>query len=178
MTPAKACHFFPKIFAPAASFCVGCASSPTLISEYQVRDYGLVIGSVTRKHRSIHGNSGTQCFCVNSDVLIDFKDRGGLKGFELLPTEHGDEDRYNIITTTSPLRWTPREYKDEAFDGYLYDPTDLDGEAQDYPALVNHLSQKIAPCDVDSRVVEDIVSEIQVHPSLRLNSWLHHHGIE
>src|SRR3982750_104383 len=48
-------------------------SPVTLISGYQVRDHGLIIDSVAKKHKSIHGNSGTQCFCVNSDVFINFE---------------------------------------------------------------------------------------------------------
>ena len=51
-------------------------SQITLLSEYQIRDHGLVIDSVARKHKSTHGKPGTQCFCVNSDVYIDFEDRG------------------------------------------------------------------------------------------------------
>jgi hypothetical protein len=104
----------------------------TLLSEYQIREHGLVIDSVARKHKSIHGKSGTQCFCVSSEVFVDFEDRGGLMGFELLPYEEGDEDRYDVNTITSPLRWTPRKFKDEPFDGYFYDPTDVEDEAQGY----------------------------------------------
>ncbi|HYX14539.1 MAG TPA: hypothetical protein VE944_09245, partial [Nostoc sp.] len=138
----------------------------TLLSEYQIREHGLVIDSVARKHRSIHGKSGTQCFCVNSEVFIDFEDRGGLMGFELLPVEDGDEDKFDVITITSPLRWTPRKFKDEPFDGYFYDPTDVHEEAQGYPALVNHLSQEIAPGDIDLKVVEKVVSEISSAPMI------------
>ena len=82
----------------------------TLLSEYQIREHGLVIDSVARKHKSIHGKSGTQCFCVSSEVFVDFEDRGGLLGFELLPFEEGDEDRYDVLTITGPLRWTPRKF--------------------------------------------------------------------
>ena len=37
----------------------------TLLSEYQVREDGLVIDSVAKKHMSTHGKNGTQRFQVN-----------------------------------------------------------------------------------------------------------------
>src|SRR5688572_19982130 len=96
--------------------------------------------------------------------------------FELLPVEDGDEDIYDIFTITSPLRWTPRKFKDESFDGYFYDPTDFDGEAQGYPALVNHMSKAIEPSEIDNRIVEIVVSELASAPLvethvLATSSW-------
>ena len=76
-------------------------SPVTLLSKYQVREYGLVIDSVARKHMSAHGKRGTQRFEVNSLVIIESEDRGGLVGFEILPIEERDEDRYDIITITN-----------------------------------------------------------------------------
>ena len=80
--------------------------------------------------------------------------------FKLLDIEDGDEERFDIITITSSLRWTPRKFKDETFDGYFYDPTDVDGKAQGYSALVNHLSQEITPSDVDEKSIKKVVSDI------------------
>jgi len=61
-------------------------SSPiTLLSEYQIREYGLVIDSVAKKHRSAHGQYGTQKFQVNSWVHIDFEDRGDSWGLNYFP---------------------------------------------------------------------------------------------
>lgn len=48
----------------------------SLISEYQVREYNKIIDSVATKHRSGPNTYGTQRFWVNSDVYIDFEDRG------------------------------------------------------------------------------------------------------
>src|SRR5687768_6357312 len=97
-------------------------------------------------------------------------------GFELLLVEDGDEDIYDIFTITSPLRWTPRKFKDESFDGYFYDPTDVDGEAQGYLALVTHLSKAIEPSEIDNRKVENVVSEFASAPMvethvLATSSW-------
>jgi hypothetical protein len=66
-------------------------STITLLSEYQIREYGLVIDSVARKHKSAHGKQGTQCFQLSQHVYVNFEDRGGLMGFEILPYEDDDE---------------------------------------------------------------------------------------
>ena len=57
----------------------------TLISEYQVRESGMVIDSTATKHRTIDGRFGTQQLYLNEKVSIPFEDRGALMGFELLP---------------------------------------------------------------------------------------------
>ena len=51
-------------------------STITLLSEYQIREYDLVIDSVARKHKSAYGKPGTQCFQVSQHVFINFEDRG------------------------------------------------------------------------------------------------------
>jgi len=62
------------------------ASSPTtLLSEYQARDYGTIIDSVSHRHKSINGSYGTQRMLVSPDMYVPFVDRGGLFGFEILP---------------------------------------------------------------------------------------------
>ena len=87
----------------------------TLLSEYQIREYGLVIDSVAKKHMSSHGKRGTQRLEANSWVHIDFEDRGGLMGFEILPIEKGDEDKYDIITITNPERWNPHKFQNATY---------------------------------------------------------------
>ena len=75
----------------------------TLISEYQVREYDLIINSVAKKHWSSNGTYGTQLFQVSADVSIKFEDKGGLMGFELLPIEPGDEEIYEMLLLLA--RW-------------------------------------------------------------------------
>ena len=75
----------------------------TLLSEYQIREHGLVIDSVAKKHMSSHGKRGTQRLELNPRIHIDFEDRGGMMGFEILPFEKGDEYKYDIFTITSLL---------------------------------------------------------------------------
>ena len=96
----------------------------TLLSEYQIREYGLVIDSVAKKHKSSHGKQGTQRFEVNSWVHIDFKDRGGFMGFEILSIEDGDEDKYETITITSPERWRPHKFQNAIYHTTKVEKTD------------------------------------------------------
>jgi len=115
----------------------------TLLSEYQIRDYGLVIDSVAKKHQAGPSTNGTQHFQVKKEVHIDFEDRGGLMGFELLPINKDDKDIYDIIPITSPTRWIPSKYiSNKDTSAYFYDPSDLNhlGEEGSYPNQVNHLS--------------------------------------
>ena len=61
-------------------------SSPiTLLSEYQVREYGLIIDYVAKKHRASHTSMGTQKFHLSADVHIDFEDRGDLWALRYYP---------------------------------------------------------------------------------------------
>src|SRR5687768_5893197 len=82
----------------------------TLLSEHQIREHGLVIDSVAKKHKSAYGKQGTQCFHISQDLHIDFEDRGGLMGFEILPIEDGDEEIFEIFTITTPVRWTSQRF--------------------------------------------------------------------
>ena len=47
----------------------------TLLSEYQIREYGLIIDSVAQKHYSAPDTRGKQMFQVNNWVHINFEDR-------------------------------------------------------------------------------------------------------
>jgi hypothetical protein len=120
----------------------------SLLSEYQIREYGLVIDSVAKKHCSSKDTYGTQLFQVNHWVHINFEDRGGLMGFELLPIEPDDEDKYDIITITSPEKWNPHQFtKHESNTPHFYDHSDWTNTDTklvpaniDYPSSLSHLS--------------------------------------
>ena len=83
----------------------------TLLSEYQIREHGYVIDSVAKKHRTGFKAYGTQTFYLNEVVSIPFEDRGGLMGFEILPYEEGDKERYDVFDITSPEKWTPQRFR-------------------------------------------------------------------
>ena len=64
----------------------------TLLSEYQVREYGYVIDSIATKHQKSATEYGTQRFTLSNDVHIPFEDRGGIMGFEILEVTKDDFD--------------------------------------------------------------------------------------
>ena len=79
----------------------------TLLSEYQMREYGLVVDSVASKHLSAPGTPGTQTLYVTDVVRCPLVDRGGLMGVTLYPVEDGDDNKYEIFNVTSDVPWTP-----------------------------------------------------------------------
>ena len=123
-------------------------STITLLSEYQVREYGIVVDSVATKHLTTDGKRGTQTLYASDVVKCPLIDRGGLMGLRLYPFEEGDEDKYEIFTITSDEPWVPRTFQDgnkayvtknltknnslkivqnvqlKGIDPYYYDPTD------------------------------------------------------
>ena len=64
-------------------------------------------------------------------------------GFELLPIEDGDENKYDVITITNPSKWTPQTFVGEPFQEQMcYDPSDeIPVETKGHLALVNHAPQ-------------------------------------
>ena len=88
-------------------------SNVTLLSEYQVRENGLVIDSVSKRHKSVNDTFGTQRMIVSEHLHVPFVDRGGLLGCEILPWTEGDEDLYDIFEITKDIPWKPRRFRDD-----------------------------------------------------------------
>ena len=64
--------------------------------------------------------------------------------FELLPIEPDDESKYDVITITSPERWTPHKFTRPPDDTYTYDPADSAiAPTSDYPSALNHVAIKM-----------------------------------
>ena len=97
-------------------------SPVTLLSEYQIREYGLVIDSVAKKHQGPNNTFGTQSFQVNPWVSIHLQDQGGLMGFEQLPIEDGDEYKYDVITITGPNPWNPNHFRGQHLQSQEHEP--------------------------------------------------------
>ena len=61
-------------------------------------------------------------------------------GFEILPIEPDDEERFDMFTVTCPEKWRPSKF----INGY-YDPSDsivaTVTEDEGYPALLNHTAK-------------------------------------
>ena len=82
------------------------------MSEYQVREYGIVVDSVASKYLTPDGRKGTQTLYATAEVKCPLIDRGGLMGIKLYPVEDGDEDLYDIYTITSDNLWRPRTFQE------------------------------------------------------------------
>ena len=75
-------------------------------------------------------------------------------GFQLLPVEDGDEQKYDVFTITSPAKWRPRNFvKETTNDNFFYDPADASNDIPDYPAMVNHTIK-----DITAPETNDILS--------------------
>ena len=102
-------------------------------------------------------------------------------GFELLPIEEGDENKYDVITITSPSRCTPQKFVSEVSNNpYYYDPTDATTEDSEYPAFVNHAAQTLeeqSPNDIGDISISDPYQPLLKTQAYVTTAWhrvLHH----
>jgi hypothetical protein len=108
------------IFLLANEMVFNTSSYITLLSEYQIREFGCVIDSVAMHHkRSQKANDyGTQCFQPTKSVTIPFKNNGALMTFEIREPTIKEFDEYhaktlkNVVTITSDKPWIPDEARD------------------------------------------------------------------
>ena len=86
----------------------------TLLSEYQIREYGFVIDSVAKKHRKSSTEMGSQRFVLSKHLHVPFDDRGGIMGFEILPILpndfHNGDPLYDVFEITGAAKWTPSQF--------------------------------------------------------------------
>ena len=84
-------------------------SDTTLLSEYQIREYGMVIDSCSTSHvhRSNPRLMGQQRLEINEDVHIPMEDRGAIMGIQILPYEDNDENCYPVHEIVSKAPWIP-----------------------------------------------------------------------
>ena len=87
-------------------------STTTLLSEYQIREYGKVIDSCSTSHvlSSDPLLLGKQRFELDSDQHIVLINRGGIMGIPLFPYIEGDDKLYEKIVITSDELWIPRQH--------------------------------------------------------------------
>ena len=89
----------------------------TLLSEYQIREYGYVIDSVATKHKRSSTEAGTQRLALSEYVHIPFEDRGGIMGFEILPITDDDfkddEPLYDVFEVTGAKAWKPARFRQD-----------------------------------------------------------------
>ena len=87
-------------------------SCVTLISEYQCRENGIIIDSVSKRHETAYGTFGTQRMILSDHVYVPFFDRGGVLGYEILPWKEGDEYVYDVYNITRDTPWKPHQFCD------------------------------------------------------------------
>ena len=120
-------------------------SSTSLLSEYQTRQFGCIVDSVSKKHRTFSGH-GLQCFSPADDIKLPLSVRSALMVFRCeKPTEH-DLSTLTPIDITSSDPWKPASFHD--------DPDDID------PLLVNTTTADIHPTGGNATVRGDNVLEI------------------
>ena len=90
------------------------AGNPTtLLSEFQMRQYGCIVDSVSNQHLlSFAGTKGTQCLQPTPDITIPFVLNAGLMTFmHRLPTAT-DLGTLPIIDITADQPWNPANHQD------------------------------------------------------------------
>jgi hypothetical protein len=89
-------------------------SRTTLILEFQVRDQGLILDSVSSKHRAhIDGEKGTQAFWLSLDQKLPLTLKGGLMTFAFHKPTWEDMDTLEIINITNEIPWHPVMHLDD-----------------------------------------------------------------
>ena len=95
-------------------------SSVSLVSEYQVRDYGCVVDSISKNHRaSISGYKGTQSFYPRDDFPIPLKLMKGLMGCHICEPSKEDLTQLEQIIITVDSPWRPWLYSDDNEDTFV-----------------------------------------------------------
>ena len=107
------------------------AHSPTnLLSEYQIREYGLVIDSCSLNH-VISSNprlTGKQRFEITTDTHVRMEDRGAIMGIPIYHYEDGDDELYPIHEITSKATWIPYRYRIDKISGEISTSSTMDSK--------------------------------------------------
>ena len=78
-------------------------SNMSLLSEYQIRQYGKIIDSCSKNH-ILSSNpvlKGTQSFDINDENHFNLIDQGGLIGIPMFVYDDNDDHKYPIVKITS-----------------------------------------------------------------------------
>ena len=151
----------------------------TLISEYQVRDFGLECDSVATKHIK-HGDiMGTQRLTLSEDLYIPFEDRGGIMGFQVLPITDDDFDELGEPLfevheiTQGAVAWKPGRYRKDTKEDVVspgealipppITPIDPEPSLQAIPVFSSQSEPESSPChnpETESAIPPDWIPEI------------------
>ena len=106
----------------------------SLLSEFQMREYGTIVDSTSKKHMAMNGEPGKQCMIViveeedegaeENTAIIPFQNFACLMSFECRePTDDEIRDLPKYVLT-SPAVWEPsKHYPDNSF---ISDPVSND----------------------------------------------------
>jgi hypothetical protein len=141
-------------------------SNVTLLSEHQVRENGLIINSVSKRHKTGPDAFGTQRMTVSEHIHVPFVDRGGLLGCEILPWEIGDEDVHDVFDITRDTPWKPRRFRD---DEECHGTAHTDTTATDIAPETSHVA------DASNEVIE--ISCSDPDPRVPVVPGVHDHAI-
>ena len=115
-------------------------SDTTLISEFQVREYGKILDSCSRTHIASSEPLlyGKQRFEVTTDDHIPLENLGAIMAFEILPYNDGDDRKYPIIEINSKEIWVPKRYRSVC-------DNDMDTTSTSPIALAQHTASQALP---------------------------------
>ena len=88
-------------------------SAITLLSEFQIREYGKIIDSCATTHclSTTPLLYGKQRFEVDPGVHVPFTNRGGIIGMQIFQYEEGDDQKYDVYEITSKAQWIPSKHR-------------------------------------------------------------------
>ncbi len=91
-------------------------SATTLLSEYQIREYGCIVDATSTRHRrTFAGDYGTQAFHPNPQVTIPFLINGGLMTFRHRQPTPLELSSLLPLDITSDTPWDPGAHHSDAF---------------------------------------------------------------
>ena len=120
----------PPIFVHAHEMVMNPSSWITLLSEYQIREYGCVIDSVAKHHKRSHADDdfGTQCFQPTKGITIPFEIEASLAvsriatpTSKVLAAINSGELKCYTITGDEP--WIPARYYSDPKATSILSPT-------------------------------------------------------
>jgi hypothetical protein len=92
-------------------------SKTTLLSEFQMRENGIVVDSVAKTHRKdAYGAIGIQSITIDEQTTIPIIVRGGLMTFQFQAPNEADYEMCRIVELTKKERWSRQDHYDDLMD--------------------------------------------------------------
>ena len=89
-------------------------SRTMLISEFQVRNHGLILDLVSSNHRAhVDSEKGIQAFCLSANQKLPLHLKGGLMMFAFSTPSWDNMEQLEIIDITTEVPWHPMMHSDD-----------------------------------------------------------------